>query len=110
MKQAIEPTALLRGRCWFLRDQVRRDCKSHESNNKRTAHERLISKRCKSCQTLYQSAMRRVGLVVFIGLAIASLSEAKTYSTIRIHAEANPSNGPVFSTQLKFLGRMVTIE
>ena len=54
--------------------------------------------------------MRSAALAVLIGLAVASLGEAKTHSTIRVHAEANPSNGPVFSTQLKFLGRMVTIE
>jgi hypothetical protein len=54
--------------------------------------------------------MRRPALAVLIGLAIASLGEAKTHSMFRVHTEANPSNGPVFSTQLKFLGRMVTIE
>ncbi|HEY2138829.1 MAG TPA: hypothetical protein VGH00_02025 [Chthoniobacterales bacterium] len=54
--------------------------------------------------------MRRAALAVFISLAIASLGEAKRHSTLRIHAEANPSSGPVFSVQLKFLGRMVTIE
>jgi hypothetical protein len=54
--------------------------------------------------------MRRAALAVFISLVIASLGEAKTHSTVRIHAEANASSGPVFSVQLKFLGRMVTIE
>ena len=54
--------------------------------------------------------MRRGALAVLIGLAIASPGEAKTHSTFRVHAEANASNGPVFSTQLTFLGRKVTIE
>jgi hypothetical protein len=54
--------------------------------------------------------MRRAALAVFISLVIASLGEAKTHSMVRIHAEANASSGPVFSAQLKFLGRMVTIE
>jgi hypothetical protein len=54
--------------------------------------------------------MGRVALAVLVGLASASLGHAKTHSTFRVHAEANPRNGPVFSTQLKFLGRMVTIE
>jgi hypothetical protein len=54
--------------------------------------------------------MRRAALAVVIGLAIASPGEAKTHSTIRVHAEANASNGPVFSTQLRFLGQTVTIE
>jgi hypothetical protein len=54
--------------------------------------------------------MRRAALAVLAGLALASLGEAKTHSMFRVHAEANSNNGPVFSTQLKFLGRMVTIE
>ena len=54
--------------------------------------------------------MRRAALAVFIGLFTTSWGEAKTHSTLRVHAEANPSNGPVFSSQLEFLGRMVTIE
>jgi hypothetical protein len=54
--------------------------------------------------------MRRAALAALIGLVAASPGEAKTHSMFRVHAEANPRNGPVFSTQLKFLGRMVTIE
>jgi hypothetical protein len=54
--------------------------------------------------------MRRAALAVLIGLIVASSGEAKTHSTFRVHVEANASNGPVFSTQLKFLGRMVTVE
>jgi hypothetical protein len=54
--------------------------------------------------------MRRAALAVFLGLAAASLSEAKQHSTFRVHAEANANNGPVFSTQVKLFGRMVTIE
>jgi hypothetical protein len=54
--------------------------------------------------------MRSAALAVLIGLAAGSLAEAKTHATFRIHAEANASNGPVFSTQLKFLGRTVTVE
>jgi hypothetical protein len=54
--------------------------------------------------------MRRAALAALIGLAIASSGEAKRNSTFRVHAEANPSDGPVFSTELKFLGRAVTIE
>src|SRR2546421_2488813 len=110
MDQPLNQPAPRRSRCRPRGGGASRDGQSHESNKKRTAHERLISKRCKSCQTLYQSAMGRAALAVFIGLTIASQGEAKTYSTIRVHAEADASNGPVFSTQLKFLGRMVTIE
>ena len=54
--------------------------------------------------------MRRAALAVLIGLTAASLAGAKTHSAFRVHAETNASNGPAFSTQLKFLGRTVTIE
>jgi hypothetical protein len=54
--------------------------------------------------------MRRAALAFLMGFAVASLGQAKTASMLRVHAEANANNGPVFSTQLKFLGRMVTIE
>jgi hypothetical protein len=53
--------------------------------------------------------MRSAALAVLIGL-IASLGEAKQHSTFRVHAEANPKNDPVFSTQLRLFGRLVTIE
>src|SRR5687768_5138618 len=57
MKQPGKPTALLgRGRR-FLRGNTRRQDQSDEDTGEATAHERLITKRCKSCQTLYQSAM-----------------------------------------------------
>ncbi len=54
--------------------------------------------------------MKTAALAVLLGLAALSLADAKQYSTFRVHAEANASNGPVFSTQLKFSGRQVTIE
>jgi hypothetical protein len=52
--------------------------------------------------------MRRAALAAFLGL-IASLGEAKQHSTFRVHAEANPKNGPAFSTQVRFFGRLVTM-
>jgi hypothetical protein len=54
--------------------------------------------------------MRSVALSVFIAFLAAPLGHAKQHSTFRVHAQANVSSGPVFSTQLKFLGRTVTIE
>jgi hypothetical protein len=54
--------------------------------------------------------MRSAALAVLIGLALASPAHAKTHSSFRVHVEANASNGPVFSTQLTFLGRTVTLE
>jgi len=53
--------------------------------------------------------MRSAALAAFLGL-IASPGEAKQHSTFRVHAEANPKNGPVFSTQVRLFGRLVTIE
>src|SRR3954454_2743067 len=43
-------------------------------------------------------------------LSGAAITGAKTHSTLRIHVEANPSNGPTFSTKLRLFGRDVTIE
>ena len=54
--------------------------------------------------------MKTAALAILVGLAAASRAEAKTHSTFRIHTEANASNGPAFSTQLKFLGRTITVE
>ena len=54
--------------------------------------------------------MRSAALAAFFGLAAALSGEAKTHATFRVHAEANASNGPVFSTQLNFLGKPVTLE
>lgn len=54
--------------------------------------------------------MRSVALSVFIAFLVAPLGHAKQHSTFRVHAQANASSGPVFSTQLKFLGRAVTIQ
>ena len=54
--------------------------------------------------------MRSVALSVFIAFLAAPLGQAKQHSTFRVHAQANASSGPVFSSQLKFLGRPVTVE
>ena len=54
--------------------------------------------------------MKPAALAVLIGLAALSLVDAKQYSTFRVHAEANPSNGPVFSTPAEILGTPVTVE
>ena len=54
--------------------------------------------------------MKAVALVVLLLLSAATMNEAKTHSTFRVHAEANASNGPAFSTKLSLFGREVTIE
>src|SRR5688572_28261264 len=58
MEQPRQPTALLRRRRRFLRRKRSRHRQGDDDTGEATAHERLITKRCKSCQTLYQSAMR----------------------------------------------------
>jgi len=74
---------------------------------------RLISKRCKSCQTLYQSRMRIILAVAFCSLfCVASISAKQRHCTIRIHAEANAHDSEVFSSKVRsqFTGKDVVIE
>jgi hypothetical protein len=71
----------------------------------------LISKRCKSCQTLYQSAMRAVALNIGVLLLYVASSFAKDrHCTLRVHVEANANDTAVFSSQSQFSGRNVLIE
>jgi hypothetical protein len=74
---------------------------------------RLISKRCKSCQTLYQSRMKRVlasGLLALLALVPCIAKER--HCTFRVHAEANANDGAVFSREIRsqFSGKNVVIE
>jgi len=74
---------------------------------------RLISKRCKSCQTLYQSAMKAAFASVIITLLALSAAHAKSrHCMLRIHAEANPKDTSTFaaSVQAKLSGKDVAIE
>jgi hypothetical protein len=71
---------------------------------------RKLSGLQKSCQTLYQSAMRSAALVLVLALAAAPGVAAKSHSTFRVHAEANESHGPVFSTTQQLFGKTVTLE
>jgi hypothetical protein len=54
--------------------------------------------------------MKSAALAFLIALTAATTAGAKPHSTFRVHAEANESSGPVFSTTLKIFGRTVTIE
>jgi len=54
--------------------------------------------------------MKSAALALLIALAASATAAAKTRSTLRVHAQANESSGPIFSTTLQFLGRKVTIE
>lgn len=52
----------------------------------------------------------KTALVAAAFIAVAAICEAKQHSSFRAHTEANASNGPVFSTQVRLFGRTVTIE
>ena len=64
----------------------------------------LNSKRCKSCQTLYQSAMNRLWASTLLTFVLLSGAVAKDrHCMVRIHVEANPGDTAVFSTSVKAL-------
>jgi hypothetical protein len=54
--------------------------------------------------------MKTGALVILVIFSAAIIGAAKTRATFRVHVEANPSNGPTFSTKLRMFGREVTIE
>ena len=54
--------------------------------------------------------MRTAAIAALTGLVALSVCEAKQHSTFRVHTEASANNGPVFSTQIRVFGRLVTIE
>jgi hypothetical protein len=54
--------------------------------------------------------MKSAALTALMILTAATMSLAKSHSTFRVHAEANESSGPVFSTTQKLFGRTVTLE
>src|SRR4051794_9294652 len=73
----------------------------------------LNSKRCKSCQTLYQSPMDRAAAVLLCIMVSASSAAAKNrHCMLRIHAQANPADTAAFSTSVKaqLSGKDVSIE
>jgi hypothetical protein len=73
----------------------------------------LNSKRCNSCQTLYQSAMRAIRASLLLILFCVSPGLAKNrHCMLRIHTEANPHDTAVFSTAVKaqLSGKEVAIE
>jgi len=73
----------------------------------------LNTKRCKSCQTLYQSAMKpllaSVTLLLFAG---APGLATPRHCTLRVHVEANVNDGATFSAPVRsqFSGKNMTIE
>src|SRR2546422_9450993 len=74
----------------------------------------LNSKRCKSCQTLYQSAMKTRCAIAFsllLPLAIAGAKDRR-HCMVRLHLEANLHDTAAFATAVraKFSGHDVAIE
>src|SRR5438477_12188809 len=58
-----------------------------------------ISKRCKTCQTLYQSRMTRVLATGLLLILVAPFAPAKSkHCTVRVHAQGNENDGSVFTT------------
>ena len=58
-----------------------------------------FSKRCKTCQTLYQSPMTRalaIGLLLILAAPLASAKSKKC--TVRLHVQGNENDGSVFTT------------
>jgi hypothetical protein len=73
----------------------------------------LNSKRCKSCQTLYQSAMKRILLSALLAcLALASTDAKRRHCMFRVHVEANPQDTAAFagSVRAQFSGKPIAIE
>src|SRR2546430_4557064 len=73
----------------------------------------LNSKRCKSCQALYQSAMKTLCAIAFsLLLPLAIVAAKDRHCMLRLHMEANVHDPAAFATSVraKFSGRDVAIE
>jgi len=72
-----------------------------------------FSKRCKTCQTLYQSPMARalaIGLLLILAAPLALAKSKKC--TVRLHAQGNENDGSAFATPVTtpFSGKNIFIE
>jgi len=73
----------------------------------------LNSKRCKSCQTLYQSTMKTLWVTPVAFVLLLQMAAAKSrHCMFRLHTEANPRDTTVFSTSVRaqFSGKDIAIE
>ena len=58
-----------------------------------------FSKRCKTCQTLYQSPMTRAwAIALLLILAVSSVSAKSKKCSVRVHAQGNQNDGSVFAS------------
>ena len=74
---------------------------------------RKLSGLPKSCQTLYQSAMKALFASAFLGCLVLSAAFAKDrHCMFRVHTEANLRDGAVFASSVRaqFSGRNIAIE
>src|SRR4051812_26225873 len=117
MKNSAHPATFLR-RSLAVRSILRPSrlqCQEHQNDHDQAGlHERgLNSKRCKSCQTLYQSAMNRVcATLLLMVVATSPVCGKNRHCMLRIHAQANPADTEVFSMSVraKLSGKEVAIE
>src|ERR1700687_2946279 len=73
----------------------------------------LNSKRCKSCQTLYQSAMKAAfASIIVAALAIHPAFGKSRHCMFRVHAEANARDTAAFASSVRaqLSGKNVAIE
>jgi hypothetical protein len=83
------------------------------SNAKLRLMSRLISNRCKSCQTLYESPMKAAfASIIIIVLALSAADAKRRHCMFRVHAEANAQDTSTFATSVraKLSGKDVAIE
>ena len=72
-----------------------------------------FSKRCKTCQTLYQSRMTRALAVAFVTMMMTAVAFAKAkHSLVRVYAQANAKDTDVFASPITtpISGKSIFIE
>src|SRR5205807_1367716 len=72
-----------------------------------------FSKRCKTCQTLYQSRMTRALAIAFIIMMMTGIVFAKTkHCVVRVYAQANANDTDVFASPVTtpISGKSIFIE
>ena len=103
MKHAAEPAPLLRRR--LLGKRPHRRGEQNQSGKKGCgSHALQTGKRCKSCQTLYQSAMRSALVAALVLLLAAHAHAASPHCVFRVHVAANANDGSVFAQPIRSLG------
>jgi len=115
MEDSAEPASLLRrrGGCGLLSKHTHSNREHQNKGGNASSHERVNSKRCNSCQTLYQSAMKMLcATILSLLLALPAGVAKDRHCMFRLHAEANPHDTAVFATSVpaQFSGKDIAIE